>query len=157
MSQLSKLTHQTTKKLKTFDTKLKTSFILIRQDLDNIQTSVNAMRKYLKEKDREYEKQNKHTAKIQLQLQKEVDEFTQKTTQLRLALSQVNAIKQEVVIKKDLARIEDRIKTSFAREIEKYRNETTSLKEKLKESQKRIKALEKGVVHKNKKSWFSKN
>ena len=136
--------------------KLKTSFILIRQDLDDMQIIVDAMRKYLKKKDREYESQNKHTIKIQTQLQKQIDEFTQKLTQLKLALSQVNAIKQEVVIKKDLARIEDRIKISFKEEIEKYKAETTSLKTELKESQKRIKALEKGTVHAHKKSWFFK-
>jgi len=155
MSQISKLTKHINKKLKVFDTKLKTSFILIRQDLDDMQIIVDAMKKYLKKKDREYENQNKHTTKTQVKIQKQIDEFTQKTIQLKLALSQVNAIKQEVVIRKDLARIEDRIKTSFKNEIEKYKQETTTLKEELKESNKRIKALEKGTIY-EKKSWFSK-
>lgn len=156
MPQPSKLIKQTTKKLKAFDTKLKTSFILIRQDLDAMQIIVDAMRKYLRKKGHEYEKQNKYATKAQSQIQEQIDEFTQKTIQLKLALSQVNAIKQEVVIRKDLARIEDRIKTSFAIEIESYKTQTKKLQEQLKESQKRIKALEKGVVHK-KKNWFSKN
>ncbi len=155
MSQTSKLTKQTKKKLKAFDTKLKTSFILIRQDLDDMQIMVTAMRKYLKKKDHEYKKQNKYTVQTQTKIQEGINDFTQEFIKLKLALSQVSAIKREVVIKKDLARIEDRIKTSFAREINKYRKETKTLKEKLKESNKKIKALEKGTVYK-KKSWFKK-
>ena len=153
MSQLSNLKKLTKKKLKVFDTKLKTSFILIRQDLDDMQIIVDAMRKYLKKKDREYERQNKHIIKSQVKIQEDIDEFTQKISQLTLALSQVSTIKQELILRKDLAQIEDRIKTSFKNEIEKYKSETISLKEQLKESEKRIKALEKGTVHKRK-FWF---
>ena len=111
------------------------------------------MRKYLKKKDREYERQNKHIIKSQVKIQEDIDEFTQKISQLNLALSQVSTIKQELILRKDLAQIEDRIKTSFKNEIEKYKSETISLKEQLKESEKRIKALEKGTVHKRK-FWF---
>ena len=153
MSQISNLKKLTKKKLKVFDTKLKTSFILIRQDLDDMQIIVDAMRKYLKKKDREYERQNKHIIKSQVKIQEDIDEFTQKISQLNLALSQVSTIKQELILRKDLAPIEDRIKTSFKNEIEKYKSETISLKEQLKESEKRIKALEKGTVHKRK-FWF---
>ncbi|MBT6690486.1 hypothetical protein HN903_02205 [archaeon] len=153
MSQISNLKKLTKKKLKVFDTKLKTSFILIRQDLDDMQIIVDAMRKYLKKKDREYERQNKHIIKSQVKIQEDIDEFTQKISQLNLALSQVSTIKQELILRKDLAQIEDRIKTSFKNEIEKYKSETISLKEQLKESEKRIKALEKGTVHKRK-FWF---
>jgi predicted RNase H-like nuclease (RuvC/YqgF family) len=156
MNQTKQLANLTKKKLKAFDTKIKTSFILIRQDLDDMQIIINAIKKYLKKKDREYERQNKHTIKAQVELQTGIDEFTQKISQLKLALSTVSAIKQELVVRKDLAQIEDRIKTSFKNEIEKYKQETNFLREELKESQKQIKALEKGVVHK-KKNWFFGN
>jgi chromosome segregation ATPase len=157
MSQISDLIRKNKKKIKTFDTKLKTSFILIRQDLDDMQIIIDAMKKYLKKKDHEYEKQNKYTIKAQTKIQEDIDEFDQKIIQLKLALSQISAIKQEIVIRKDLAQIEDRIKNSFKNEIDKYKAETISLKEQLKESNKRIEALEKGIVYNPKKSWFSRN
>ena len=156
MSQISKLIKQTNKKLKIFDTKLKTSFILIRQDLDDMQIIVDAMRKYLKKKDREYKRQDKHITKTQNQIQKTMENFTQEFIKLKLSISQINAIKSEVVIRKDLAKIEERIKISFKNEIEKYRQETISLRKELKESKKQTKSLEKGTICK-KKSWFSKN
>jgi predicted nucleic acid-binding Zn-ribbon protein len=155
MSQASKLTKQVSKKIKIFDTKLKTSFILIRQDLDDMQIVIDAMRKYLKKKDKEYKIQNKHTVDTQVQIQKTMEDFTKEFIKLKLFTAQINAIKSEVVIRKDLAKIEDRIKTSFAKEIQKYKNETKSMEEKLKESNKRIKALEKRKIYK-KKSWLSK-
>ena len=153
---MNKLDKQVKKKLKIFDTKLKTSFILIRQDLDDMQIIVDAMKKYLKKKDREYERQNSYITSAQNQIKKTMEDFTQEFIKLKLSISQINAIKSEVVIRKDLAKIEERIKTSFAREIEKYKNQTLSLKEKLKESNLRIKALEKETVHQPKKSWFKK-
>lgn len=157
MSETSKLAREVNKKIKVFDTKLKTSFLLIRQDLDDMQSTIDAMRKYLKKKDKEYKTQDKSTNKAQEEIQKGIDDFTQEFTKLKLSISQINTIRQEVVIKKDLARIEERIKLSFSRDIEKYKKETTSLKEQLKESNLRIKALEKGIPNKQKKSWFSKN
>jgi len=153
---MNKLDKQVKKKLKIFDTKLKTSFILIRQDLDDMQIIVDAMRKYLKKKDREYTHQNSYTTSAQNQIKKTMEDFTQEFIKLKLSISQINAIKSEVVIRKDLVKIEERIKTSFAREIEKYKDQTLSLNEKLKESNLRIKALEKGTVHESKKSWFKK-
>jgi exonuclease VII large subunit len=122
-----------------------------------MQIIIDAMKKHLKKKDHEYEKQNQYTLKAQLQIQKDIDEFDQKMIQLNLALSQISAIKQEIVVRKDLAQIEDRIKTSFKDEVEKYKAETIFLKEQLKESNKRIDSLEKGIVREPKKSWFSKN
>ena len=157
MSQISKLIKEVNKKVKTFDTKLKTSFILIRQDLDDMQIIIDAMRKYLKKKDNEYERQNKHTTKTQVQIQEDTKEFETKIAQLELALSQLSTIKSEIVTRKDLTKIENQIKESFKKEIEKYKAEAVCVKEQLKESNKRIKALENGIVHVPKKSWFSKN
>ena len=146
-----------TKKIKTFDTKLKTSFVLIRKDLDEMQIIIDAVKKYIKKKDREYTRRNDQHTQSQVELQKDIDEFTQNISQLKLALSAVHTIKDEVVQTKDLAQIEDRIKTSFKQEINSYTDQIEELKEELKESNKRIKSLEKGTVHNPKKSWFSKN
>ncbi|MBS3087242.1 hypothetical protein J4226_01475 [Candidatus Pacearchaeota archaeon] len=156
MFETSKQDNQVNKKIHAFDTKLKTSFILIRQDLDDMQTRIDAMRKYLKQKDIEHENQNSQILKSQKQIQEDIAEFNQGLTRLKLAISQISAIKQEVVIRKDLSNIEYRIKESFAKEIEKYKSETISLKEELKESNKRITTLEKKAIHTPKKFWFKK-
>lgn len=143
------------KKLEEINKKIKTSFVLIRQDVDEMQITVDAMRKYLKKKDKQYTYAKKEDNKIRDEFRKDVDEFTQKINQLKLALSTVHDIQKEVVAKKDLAQIEDRIKTSFKNEIEDYKNQTNNLKFELKESEKRISAIEKGYVHK-KKTWWRK-
>ena len=144
------------KKLKTINEKIKTSFVLIRQDVDEVQTTVNVMRKYLKKKDKQYTYAKKEDNKIRDEFRKDVDGFTQKISQLNLALSTVHDIQEEVVVKKDLAQIEDQIKTSFKNEIEDYKNQINDLKLELKESEKRISAIENGYVYKRKKTWFFK-
>jgi len=143
------------KKLKEIDEKIKTSFVLIRQDVDEVQIAINAMRKYLKKKDKQYTYAKKEDNKIRDEFRKDVDKFTQKINELKLALSAVHDIQNEVVVKKDLAQIEDRIKISFKNEIEDYKAQINDLKSELKESEKRISAIESGYIHKKKKTWFS--
>lgn len=153
-NQIEKTLNKTTKEI---NTKIKTSFALIRKDIDEMQIIIDAVKKYIKKKDREYTRRNDQHTKSQVELQKDIDEFTQNISQLKLALSAVHTIKNEVVQTKDLAQIEDRIKTSFKEEINSYTEQIEDLKEQLKESNKRIESLEKGIVHNPKKSWFSKN
>jgi gas vesicle protein len=143
-----------TKKLKTIDKKIKTSFALIRQDVNEMQTTVNAMRKYLKKKDAQYTYATKQDNKIRDQFRKDVNDFTQNITQLKLALSAVRDLKTEIITIKDLARIEDRIKTAFKNEIESYKEQIKSLKAELKEQSKRITTIENGCIREKKKSWF---
>ena len=145
-----------TKRLKESDTKIKTSFVLIRQDIDEMKITIDAMRKYLKKKDKQYVYAKKEDNKIRDEFRRDVDEFTQEISQLKLALSAVREIRQEVVAKKDLAQIEDRIKTSFKNEVEDYKNQIKDLQSNLKEAEKRIAATENGYVRTKKKSWFSK-
>jgi exonuclease VII large subunit len=144
------------KRLKNVDQKLKTSFVLIRQDVDEMQDTVDAMAKYLKKKDKEYIEQKDVDEKIQEEFREDVDDFTQKIMQLKIALSEVRAIQREVVIKKDLARIEDRIKTSFKSDIESYKNQVKNLRLDLRESNKRISYLEDGKVFEKKQGFFFK-
>lgn len=144
-------------RFKTINEKIKTSFALIRKDVDEIQIIVDAMKRFIKKKDKEHERKSKEHIKNQQKLQIQFDDFSQNITQLKLGLSQLNAIKSEIVLRKDLAQIEDRIKTSFKSEIEKYKSKTKELKEIIKEQNKKITALEKGTVHQTKKKWFSKN
>ena len=156
MKRIKKFEKETSAKVKAIDEKLKTSFILIRQDVDEVEKTNEAMRKYLKAKDKQYTYATKQDNKIRDKFQKDVDEFTQKISQLKLALEAVRDLQQEVVIKKDLARIEDRIKTSFKNEIDSYKEQIKSLKQELKEQNKRISAIENGYVKEKKKAWFFK-
>ena len=143
-----------TKKLKEINQKIKTSFVLIRQDVDEMQTTIDAMRKYLKNKDKQYQYAKKEDNKIRDEFRKNVDEFTQKISSLKIALSEIRTIQKEVVLIKDLAKIEDGIKTSFKNEIENYKEQIKLLKNEFKETEKRITALENGHVR-EKKPWFS--
>ena len=144
------------KKFETVDSRLKTSFVLIRQDVDEMQTTIDAMRKYLLKKDKQYTKEKEEDGKIQEEFQKDVDEFTQKVSQLKLALEAVRTLKKEVVEKKDLAQIEERIKTSFKNDIENYKTQVKNLRLDLRESEKRISCLENGKVFEKKKGFFFK-
>ena len=144
------------KKIKAINSKIKTSFILIRQDVSEMQNTIDAMRKYLKRKDKQYTKTKEEDKKIQEEFREDVDEFNQEISQLKLALDAVRNLKKELVVKKELAQIEDRIKTSFKNEIEGYKNQIKNLRVDLKESEKRISAIENGYVREKKKVWFFK-
>ncbi|MCK4997196.1 hypothetical protein KAS08_02735 [Candidatus Pacearchaeota archaeon] len=144
----------TNQKLKEFDGRIKTSFILIRQDLDEMQNTINAMRKYLKKKDKEHTATKKSDDKTREEFVKDVDEFTQNIKQLKKGLDAVRKLKREVVVRKDLAKIEERIKTLFRNDLEDYKYENKQLKVNQKELEKRIIALENGYVKTKKPSRF---
>ena len=156
MKRIARFEKDTNKKLKQFDEKIKTSFALIREDVDEMQVTIEAMRKYLKKKDKQYTKQKEADQKIQDEFQKDVDEFTQKISQLKLAISTVKDLQKELVTIKDLAQIEDRIKTSFKNEIEDYKAQIKNLNIVILENQKRLSHLENGKVFEKKKGWFFK-
>ena len=156
MKPIKKLEKETTEKITAIDKKMKTSFVLIRQDVDEMQTTVEAMRKYLKKKDKQYTYATKQDNKIRDEFRKDVDDFTQNISQLKLALSSVRDLKTEVITIRDLAKIEDRIKTAFKNEIESYKEQIKSLKTELKEQNKRTTAIENGYVKEKKKAWFFK-
>lgn len=156
MNPIKKFEKETQQKLKEFDGRIKTSFVLIRKDVDEMQDTIDAMRKYLKKKDKQYNYAKKEDNKIRDNFRKDVDDFTQQISQLKLALDAVRKLKKEVVVRKDLAQIEDRIKTSFRNEIEGYKNEMEQMRVNQKELEKRISAMENGYVREKKKVWFFK-
>jgi predicted RNase H-like nuclease (RuvC/YqgF family) len=123
--------------------KLKASFAIIKNDLKIIDDQVRTIQEDLKDEVTQRER-----------FRNDVDDFTQKTISLRLVLSEIRAIKNNVVLTRDLAKIEDSIKTSFKRDVEDHRERVKELKNQLREQKKRIKALEKGVVKKGKKKGF---
>lgn len=156
MPQIKKLKKDTEEKLKSIDKKIRTSFFLIRQDINEMQSTIDAMRNYLKKKDKQYTYAQKKDNKIRSEFRKNVDEFTQKISELKIALNSVRTIQKELVLKKDLAKIEDNIKTSFKNEIESYKKQIKELKTEIKEQNKRINHLESGKILEKKKAWFFK-
>ena len=142
------------KKLKEINNKIKTSFVLIRKDIKEMQEQINLMRDYLKKKEKQTDYARKEDNKLRNEFRRDVDDSKQNLTELKLALSRVRTIQGEVVLMKDLAKIEDGIKNSFKNEITRYNEIIKSLKEEVKESNKKISALEKGQVKEKKKSWF---
>jgi chromosome segregation ATPase len=156
MQRIKRLERETEEKLKEADRKIKTSFALIRQDVDEMEKTIAAMRSYLKKKDLQFFDDRKKDKRIRDEFQKDVDEFTQKIKQLNLAFDKVRQIQREVVLRKDLAAIEDRIKTSFKNEIDSYKEQIKTLKSENKDQEKRISAIENGYVREKKKVWFFK-
>jgi chromosome segregation ATPase len=142
------------KKLKEINNKIKISFALIRKDVKEMEEQINLMRDYLKKKDKQISYARKEDNKLRNEFRRDVDDSKQNLTELKLALSKVRTIQEEVVLIKDLAKIEDRIKTSFKNEITRYKEVVKSLKEEVKESHKKISALEKGQIKEKKKGWF---
>ena len=143
-------------KFKEVKEKMKNSFALIRKDLDEMDITLDAIRKFVKKEKKNLEYSRKEDNKIRDEFRRDVDDFTQKITQLKIALSEIRSIQREVVLVKDLARIEDRIKISFRNEIDGYKEQIKDLKSELKESSKRIAAIENGYVREKKKAWFFK-
>jgi len=118
--------------------------------------TLDAIKKFVKKEKKNLDYARKEDNKIREEFRRDVDDFTQKVTQLKIALSEVRALQKTVVVVKDLARIEDGIKTSFRNEIEEYKNQIKDLKSELKESNKRITHLEEGKVFEKKRGFFFK-
>lgn len=129
------------RKIREFDNRLKTSFGFIRQDIDEMRKSVDNMKLYLKKREKQDDYARKQDNKIRSEFRKDVNEFSQKIKQLRLALEKVKEIENEVVVKSDLARIEDGIKTSFRDNLEDFKFGLVELT-------KRVESLEKNIVSK---------
>jgi hypothetical protein len=123
--------------------KLKASFAIIKNDLKLMDEKIRIIQNDLRDEVTQRER-----------FRNDVEDFTQKTISLRLVLSEIRAIKNNVVLTRDLAKIEDSIKTSFKRDVDDYCEKVRELKCQLKEQKKRIKDLEKGIIKKEKKRGF---
>jgi hypothetical protein len=100
---------------------------LMRVEIREMQKSIETMRNYLKNKVRQDAYARKQDNKLREEFRKNVDEFTQKSSQLSIALSRVNAIEKTLVVKKDLAIIEEKIREGFKEEIDDFRDEIDEL------------------------------
>ncbi len=123
--------------------RLKASFSLMKNDLRAMDEKIRKLQDDLRE---EVVKRDC--------FRKDADDFTQKVVSLRLLLSEMKAIKNNVVLTRDLAKIEGSIKASFRKDIDDYRKEVKDLESKLGEYKRMVKDLEKGAVKKEKRRWF---
>ena len=114
-------------KFKEIDKIIKNSFVFIREDIEDLQSSVEAMKKYLKKKDKQYEYAKKEDHKIRDEFRKDVDDFTQKIKELNVSLDNMKEIERTVVLKKDLAQIEDSIRNDFRNVIEDIREDVKEI------------------------------
>ena len=137
------------------------SFALIREDINQAQQTVEAMKKYLKSQEKQNNYARKQDIKLRERFQRDVDEFTQKTKQLSIALARVKEIQQTLVIKSDLAKIEEKIKTEFREQITSFKDQEKEFKQHINDFNKRIhkaeKQLEKQSPNNNKPKrgfWF---
>ena len=141
-------------KFKQFDKIIKNSFVLIRQDVDTMQKTIEAMRKHLKNEKKQTDYAHNQDNKLRKQFRQDVDEFTQKTAQLSLALARVKEIQNTIVTTKHLAQIEDQIRTTFKQDLIEIRETINTARKQFKETDKRLTKLEKKTFPENKKGWF---
>ncbi len=106
------------RKFQRIDNNLKASFSLIKNDIKEMQDSIEFIKKYIKNKKEQDTRIRKHDTKIRSKFRKDVDEFTQKTVQLSLTLSEVKKLQNNLMTKKDLAKIEEEIKNDLKSKIE---------------------------------------
>ena len=156
------------RKFAEIESKTKNSFSTIHSEINEMQNSLEAMKKYLKNQDKQYKYAKDQDNKIRQEFRKNVDEFTQKIKQLNITLERAKEIEKEVVTKQDLAKIEDNIKDSFKQQINSFTEQEKEFKTHINDFNKRLYKLEKlhNNIHKNgnnkktekkkkRKSWFS--
>ena len=139
----------------------KNSFALIRKDIEEMRALVEAMKNYLKNQEKQNTYARKEDNKIREEFRKDVDEFTQKTRHLSLALSKINEIEQTLVAKPALAQIEDKIKTAFREQIDSFQEQEKEFKKHINDFNRRLAKIEKqiqaGKINaKKKRRWWQR-
>jgi len=124
------------RKFKEIDGKMKNSFGFIRQDIDEMKVKIEKMRTYLKKREKQDSYARKEDNKLRAEFRKDVDGFNEKMGQLGLALGKVREIERGVVVRKDLAGIEEGIRGGFKDEINLLREEIEEMKKSMGEFKK---------------------
>jgi len=141
-------------RFKQIDANIKNSFTLIRQDIQEMQKTIDAMRNYLKKEKKQTDYAHQQDNKIRKEFREDVDEFTQKIYQLSLALSKVRELQDTLVTKKHLAQIEETIRTGFKEDLTEIKETTNNATKQFKEVDKRLARLEKKVFPEKNSSIF---
>ena len=122
------------RKFQEIEIKMKNSFVLIRKDIKEMQNSLDIMKKYFKNHEKQEIYARKKDNKIRQKFRENVDEFTQKIKQLRLAFSRVNELEKTLVVKKNLAQFEDSLKNEFKEPIRDLTNRLKQIENIIKKS-----------------------
>jgi hypothetical protein len=123
-------------KFDNFEKRIKAGFALIREDVALSDEKVEKMRDYLRRWDKKSRKAEKVSLESSSVIQEQIDIFDQKINELKLVLSSMNSLKKEMVVVRDLSKIEERIKNSFRKDVDKYKDKVAVLELKIKSLQK---------------------
>jgi len=104
-------------KFKEIEEKIRNSFVFIRQDINEMQEKIEKIRSYLKKQEKQTDYARKKDNKLRAEFRKQVDEFSEKMGALSISLSKIKEIEKKVVVKKNLAEIEERVREGFQEEL----------------------------------------
>jgi len=124
----------------------KKGFSIIRKELNEMKRSLDLMRNYLSRQKKDYEFYKKDLDERNVEFKREHNEFSSKLVKIKLLLSEFNTLRREIVIQRDLGKIETRIKRSCKNELIASRKENKKLRERLDSVFARLEALESGEV-----------
>ncbi|MBT3643145.1 hypothetical protein HN604_03060 [archaeon] len=131
-------------------------FGIIRKELDEMKRSLDLMKNYLGQQKRDYGFYKKDVDSRNEEFKRESEEFSSKLVKIKVLLSEFNMLRREMVIGRDLGKIEARIKVSCKGEVSSCKKKNKNLEEKLEVALDRIAALEKGTVLKKRKVFWRK-
>lgn len=144
-----RILEQNSKRFELIESKISLAFSKIKEEMNSHDETMQKMRSYLKEWEGKTSEAWKNDESLRKKLEKQIDTFNEDISELKLALSTVRSIKNEVVVAKDLSKIEERIRVAL-------REELKEVKGVIKENQKRISLLERALEKKEKSSSPSK-
>ncbi len=124
----------------------KKGFAIIRKELNEMKRSLDLMRDYLSRQKKDYTFYRKDLDERNEEFRKESEEFSSKLVKIKVLLSEFNTLRREIVIQRDLGKIETRIKVSCKKELISCKKENKKLREKLDAVLTRLDALENGEV-----------
>lgn len=131
------------RKFNEIESKIRTSFSQIRKEINNMDKKMQDMQNTMQNKETQDRYARKKDNKLRADFRKQVDEFSQKISQLNISLQEVKALKNQIVITKDLAKIEENIKTGFREQLEVLKNKINDCEKTIKQQDKKIEQLEK--------------
>ena len=120
----------------------KKGFAIIRKELNEMKRSLDLMRDYLSRQKKDYTFYRKDLDERNEEFRKESEEFSSKLVKIKVLLSEFNTLRREIVIQRDLGKIETRIKVSCKKELISCKKENKKLREKLDAVLTRLDALE---------------
>jgi len=124
----------------------KKGFAIIRKELKDMKHSLGLMRDYLSRQKKDYGFYKKDLDERNVEFKRESEEFSSKLVKIKVLLSEFNTLRREIVIQRDLGKIETRIKVSCKKELIASRKENKKLRERLDSVFSRLEALENGEI-----------